>query len=444
MAPKGNTGKDAETLRREIADRVSEYWRLEHAEKPFRPGNDMVPVSGRVFGDTEMLSLVESALDLWLTSGPFDVAFSKRLADFLGRKYVLTVNSGSSANLLALSSLTSPMLEDRALQPGDEVITVAAGFPTTLNPILQNGLRPVFVDIDIPTYNVDAGRLEAALGPRTRAVMLAHTLGNPFDLEAVTAFTKEHGLWLVEDCCDALGSTYGGRLVGTFGDLGTLSFYPAHHITTGEGGVVFTADSTLKRIAESMRDWGRDCWCAPGRENTCKKRFDWQLGNLPAGYDHKYIYSHTGYNFKLTDMQAAVGLAQMDRLQGFIDRRKANFRTLRDGLGDLEDVFVLPQATAGSDPSWFGFLLTVREDAPFERDILLRHLAEKKIGTRLLFGGNLTKQPYMVGRDYRVAGGLENTDAAMTRTFWIGVYPGLTAAMLSYVIDVIHDFVAKA
>jgi CDP-6-deoxy-D-xylo-4-hexulose-3-dehydrase len=352
----------------------------------------------------------------------------------------MTVNSGSSANLVAFSTLTSLKLGDRAIQPGDEVIGVAAAFPTTVNPILQFGAVPVFVDVELGTYNIDASRLEAAIGPKTKAIMLAHTLGNPFNVEAVTAACRKHGLWLVEDCCDALGSTYGGRSVGTFGDIGTLSFYPAHHITMGEGGAVFTNHSELKQIAESFRDWGRDCYCAPGKDNTCGKRFCWKLGGLPEGYDHKYTYSHAGYNLKITDMQAACGLAQLEKAPAFIARRKENFAFLRERLARCEEFLVLPEATANADPSWFGFPLTLRESAPFDRVDLLRYLDEHRVGTRLLFGGNLTRQPYMAGRSFRVAGELPNTEITMTSTFWIGVQPALSSAMLEYAADRISVF----
>jgi CDP-6-deoxy-D-xylo-4-hexulose-3-dehydrase len=355
----------------------------------------------------------------------------------------MLVNSGSSANLLALSCLTSPQLKERQLRPGDEVLTVAAGFPTTVNPIFQNQLVPVFLDVTIPTYGVDVERLEAAIGPRTKAIFMAHTLGNPFDLAAVAACAKKHNLWLIEDCCDALGSTYQGRLAGTFGDLATFSFYPAHHITMGEGGAVLTNSRQLKKLVESFRDWGRDCWCQTGHDNTCRRRFDWKLGELPYGYDHKYTYSHVGYNLKLTDMQAAVGVAQLDKLPDFIRRRRENFRTLHEGLSDLQDVFVLPQATEGSDPSWFGFPIGVRAEAPFGREELLRHLETQRVGTRLLFGGNLLRQPAYQGLNYRVAGELPNSDWVMNRVFWIGVYPGLDAGRVAHQLDAIHRFSAR-
>ena len=428
-------------LRRRIGALVGEYARLAHAPGRFVAGRSAVPVSGKVYGAEEMTALVEASLDFWLTTGRFNDAFEARLRAVLGRKYAMTVNSGSSANLVAVSALTSHLLGDRALRPGDEVITCATGFPTTVNPILQNNLVPVFLDVAVPTYNIDTAGLEAAIGPRTRAIVLAHTLGNPFDLDAVMRVAAAHNLWVVEDCCDALGATYGGRHVGTFGDVGTLSFYPAHHITTGEGGAVFTARAALKRAMESIRDWGRDCWCAPGTDGTCRNRFGQQFGELPFGYDHKYTYSHLGYNLKLSDMQAAVGLAQLDRLDGFIAARRRNFAHLSEGLRPLQDVLILPQATPGSDPSWFGFPLTLREEAPFTRDALLVHLNASRIGTRLLFGGNLVRQPYMRGRSFRIVGDLAQSDRVMHRTFWVGVYPGLGEAAIGYIIDTISDFV---
>jgi CDP-6-deoxy-D-xylo-4-hexulose-3-dehydrase len=429
-----------ETLRRRISALVGEFAELALAPAAFIPGETPVPPSGKALGATELQNMVAASLDGWLTTGRFNEAFEQRLAKFIGVKHAMTVNSGSSANLVAFSTLTSLKLGDRAIQPGDEVIGVAAAFPTTVNPILQFGAVPVFVDVELGTYNIDASRLEAAIGPKTKAIMLAHTLGNPFNVEAVTAACRKHGLWLVEDCCDALGSTYGGRSVGTFGDIGTLSFYPAHHITMGEGGAVFTNHSELKQIAESFRDWGRDCYCAPGKDNTCGKRFCWKLGGLPEGYDHKYTYSHAGYNLKITDMQAACGLAQLEKAPAFIARRKENFAFLRERLARCEEFLVLPEATANADPSWFGFPLTLRESAPFDRVDLLRYLDEHRVGTRLLFGGNLTRQPYMAGRSFRVAGELPNTEITMTSTFWIGVQPALSSAMLEYAADRISVF----
>ncbi|HTP40600.1 MAG TPA: lipopolysaccharide biosynthesis protein RfbH, partial [Steroidobacteraceae bacterium] len=381
-----------------------QYSAIAHRAQKFVPGRSVIPPSGKVIGARELELLVEASLDGWLTTGRFNDAFEERLGAFLGRAFVRTVNSGSSANLVALTALTSPLLGERALRPGDEVITVAAGFPTTVNPILQNGLVPVFVDVTLPTYNIDTTKLAAAFSPRTRAIMIAHTLGNPFDLDAVMAFARQHELWVVEDCCDALGSTYDGRKVGTFGHVGTLSFYPAHHITMGEGGAVFTDDDTLRRAIESVRDWGRDCYCAPGRDNTCGKRFKWQLGDLPPGYDHKYTYSHLGYNLKITDLQAAVGLAQLERLEGFIAARRANFRHLSERLQPIADRLLLPTATPGSDPSWFGFPITLQPGETRSREQLTDFLSKHRIGTRLLFAGNLIRQPYFKDRVHRVSG----------------------------------------
>lgn len=431
---------EASDLRSRILDLVEQYAALSHVPGTFMPGETPVPASGKVIGSQELRSLVDASLDGWLTAGRFNDEFEKKLAEFLGVRHVLTTNSGSSANLLAFSSLTSPKLGARALKPGDEVITVAAGFPTTVNPILQHGMVPVFVDVDIPTYNIDIAQIEAALSPRTRAIMLAHTLGNPYNLSEIMRVVKERDLWLVEDCCDALGSTYDGKLVGTFGHVATVSFYPAHHITMGEGGAVFTHDSVLKRIVESMRDWGRDCYCAPGRDNTCGKRFGWQLGTLPMGYDHKYTYSHLGYNLKITDMQAAVGLAQLNRVRAFIDRRRTNFSRLKQHLLPLSEFLILPEATKNSDPSWFGFPITLRDEAAVTREHLLEYLNQHKIGTRLLFAGNLTRQPYMAGRIFRVSGNLRNTEIIMNNTFWVGLYPGLTESMLDFICDKLGEF----
>ena len=426
-------------LRSRILELVGEYYEAEFARRAFIPGESPIPVSGRVFDAVELRTLVDASLDFWLTTGRFAQQFEREFAAFFGLRDAVLVNSGSSANLLAISSLTSPKLGERRLQPGDEVITSAAGFPTTVNPIVQNGLVPVFVDIEVPTYNVDVSALEAALSPRTRAIILAHTLGNPFDLDAVTAFARRHGLWLIEDCCDAVGSLYRGRRVGSFGDLATVSFYPAHHITMGEGGCVLTDQPLLKTLVESFRDWGRDCWCEPGAQNTCGKRFDWQLGGLPHGYDHKYIYSHIGYNLKATDLQAAVGVAQLGKLAGFIEARRRNFQTLYDGLKPLEEFFILPRATPGADPSWFGFPIAVRPGAPFTRPDVVRFLEGKKIATRSLFGGNLVRQPAYAEVPHRAVGDLANADFAMERVFWIGVYPGLTAPMLDYMLDALRS-----
>ena len=425
-------------LRGKILELVDQYAAEVFAPKVFEPGKTSIPNSGKVIGAGELKNMVEASLDGWLTTGRFNDAFEKRLADFLGVKFALTTNSGSSANLLAFSALTSPKLGDRSVKPGDEIISVAAGFPTTVNPILQYGCVPVFVDVHIPTYNIDITQLEAAISIKTRAIMLAHTLGNPYNLSEVTRIAKKYNLWLIEDCCDALGSTYAGKLVGTFGDVGTLSFYPAHHITMGEGGAVFTNDPTLKQIVESFRDWGRDCYCDPGCDNTCGKRFGWQLGNLPFGYDHKFTYSHMGYNLKISDMQAACALAQMDRLEGFIEARKHNFSYLKNRLQTCQEFLILPEATQNSDPSWFGFPITLREDAGVSRVDLLNYLDQNKIGTRLLFAGNLTRQPYFQGRPHRVSGELKTTDRIMNDTFWIGVFPGLAAPQLDYIAEKIE------
>ena len=430
----------SEQIRQEIDTLIDEYAALKFAPTSFTPGVSAVPPAGKVLGAPEFKNMVAASLDGWLTTGRFNEAFERRLASFLGVKHVLTTSSGSSANLLAFSALTSPELGARAIRPGDEVIGVAAGFPTTVNPILQFGAVPVFVDIDIPTYNVDVSQIEAAVSEKTKAIMLAHTLGNPFNLAEVTRIAKKYDLWLIEDCCDALGSSYDGQLVGSFGDIATLSFYPAHHITMGEGGAVFTNNDQLKRIVESFRDWGRDCYCPPGKDNTCGKRFSRQMGNLPLGYDHKYTYSHLGYNLKISDMQAACALAQMDRLQEFIAKRRQNFTFLQQRLKSCEEFLILPQATPNTEPSWFGFPVTLREDAPLARVDLLKYLDQNKVGTRLLFAGNLTRQPYMIGRNYRVGGSLVNSDVAMNGTFWIGVYPGLTEAHLEFAAAKIETF----
>lgn len=431
-------------LRSQISELVQQYADSAYAPKPFVPGETAVPVSGKVIGANELKMMVDASLDGWLTTGRFNAMFEQRLAQFLGVKYLITVNSGSSANLVAFSALTSPKLGDRAIKQGDEVIGVAAGFPTTVNPILQFGAVPVFVDVDLATHNIDASKIEAAITPKTKAIMLAHSLGNPFNLEVVTALCKKYNLWLVEDCCDALGATYKGQMVGTFGDIGTLSFYPAHHITMGEGGAVFTNNSDLKLIAESFRDWGRDCYCPPGKDNTCDKRFCWtkeQLGgDLPDGYDHKYTYSHLGYNLKISDMQAACALAQMDRVEEFIAQRRANFAYLKKRLQSCADFLHLPEATPDSEPSWFGFPLVVKESSGIKRADLISFLEENKIGTRLLFAGNLTKQPYMAGRNFRVSGDLTNTDIVMNQTFWLGVYPGLSSEHLDYVVGRLEEF----
>lgn len=433
----------SDQLRERIMDLVAEYSVEAFPERKFVRGQSPVPISGRVFDAVDIQHLVDSSLDFWLTTGRFADQFEKEIAQFFRLRSAILVNSGSSANLLAVTCLTSPILREKRLLLGDEVITVATGFPTTVNPIFQNNLVPVFVDVEIPTYNADVNQLEAALSDRTRAVVLAHTLGNPFNIEAVTAFCRKHNLWLIEDCCDAVGATYNGLPAGKFGDLATVSFYPAHHITMGEGGAVLTDNPKLKKLVESFRDWGRDCWCDPGKDNTCGKRFDWQLGELPDGYDHKYTYSHIGYNLKATDMQAAVGVAQMKKLPGFIERRRSNFNFLKEGLSHLQDFFILPEATPNSDPSWFGFPIYVKPEAPFSRDEAVRRLDAHKIGTRLLFGGNLIRQPAYLGHKYRIVGDLRRADEVMRRVFWIGVYPGLTQPMLEYVCDVLTQSCRK-
>jgi CDP-6-deoxy-D-xylo-4-hexulose-3-dehydrase len=431
-------------IRTQISNLVQQYADIAYAPKPFVPGQTTVPVSGKVIGAGELKMMVDASLDGWLTTGRFNTMFEQRLAQFLGVKYLITVNSGSSANLVAFSTLTSPKLGDRAIKQGDEVIGVAAGFPTTVNPIIQFGAVPVFVDVDLATHNIDASKIEAAITPKTKAIMLAHSLGNPFNLDVVTALCKKYNLWLVEDCCDALGATYNGQLVGTFGDIATLSFYPAHHITMGEGGAVFTNNAELKLIAESFRDWGRDCYCPPGKDNTCDKRFCWtkkQLGgDLPDGYDHKYTYSHLGYNLKITDMQAACALAQMDRLGEFIAKRRANFAYLRNRLQSCIEFLYLPETTPNSEPSWFGFPLVLKESSGVKRTDLINFLEQSKIGTRLLFAGNLTKQPYMAGRNFRVSGELTNTDIVMNQTFWLGTFPGLGEPQLDYVVEKLEEF----
>lgn len=431
-------------LRNQIAELVQQYADIAYATKPFVPGESPVQVSGKVIGAKELQLMVDASLDGWLTTGRFNAMFEQRLAKFLGVKHLITVNSGSSANLVAFSTLTSPKLGERAIKQGDEVIGVAAGFPTTVNPIIQFGAVPVFVDVELTTHNIDASKIEAAITQKTKAIMLAHSLGNPFNLDVITALCKKYNLWLVEDCCDALGATYNGQLVGTFGDIATLSFYPAHHITMGEGGAVFTNNAELKLIAESFRDWGRDCYCPPGKDNTCDKRFCWTKkelgGDLPDGYDHKYTYSHLGYNLKITDMQAACALAQMDRLEEFIAKRRANFTYLKNRLANLEQFLHLPEATPNSNPSWFGFPLVLKESAGVKRTDLINFLEQNKIGTRLLFAGNLTKQPYMTGRNFRVSSDLTNTDIVMSHTFWLGTFPGLGNEQLDYIAMKLEEF----
>jgi CDP-4-dehydro-6-deoxyglucose reductase, E1 len=433
----------ADALRQQILELVEQFHDEAYPRAEFVPGKSAVPVSGRVYDGADISMLVDSSLDFWLTTGRFAEQFERLFAEFVGTKHALLCNSGSSANLLALSALTSAKLKERQLKPGDEVLTVAAGFPTTVNPIVQNNLVPVFVDIELGTYDAAPERLAEAIGPRTRAIMLAHTLGNPFDISAVQKLAKEHGLWLIEDNCDALGSKYDGKMTGTFGDLATVSFYPAHHITMGEGGCVLTNSGPLKSLVESFRDWGRDCWCAPGVSNTCGKRFEWQLGDLPYGYDHKYIYSHIGYNLKATDMQAAVGVSQLKKLPAFIEARKKNWNFLKEKLQPYQDFLILPEPTENSDPSWFGFLITLTEKAGFSRPDLVRFLESRRIGTRQLFAGNLTRQPAYREIPHRVVGSLTNTDLVMTNSFWVGVYPGLDEQMLQYVVDCIAEFIKR-
>jgi len=429
-------------LRTSILELVKKYAESSHSSGEFKPGVSTIPPSGKVYGADEMCNLVDASLDFWLTTGRYNEAFEKRFAEFLGVKHVLTTNSGSSANLLAVAALTSPKLKEKALKRGDEVISVAAGFPTTVNPLIQYGMIPVFVDVDIPTYNINASLIEDAITPKTRAIMLAHTLGNPYNLDEIMRLAEKYDLWVIEDCCDALGSTYNDQLVGTFGDIATFSFYPAHHITMGEGGAVVTNNGKLKLLIESFRDWGRDCFCDPGKDDTCGKRFCWKLGELPEGYDHKYIYSHIGYNLKITDMQAAIALAQMDRLPEFVAKRKENFRFLAEKLSGLEAFMIMPKALKASDTSWFGFPITLREGGGARVDFL-RFLDKKKVGTRMLFAGNLIRQPYFEGLEYRVHGELNNTDKIMNNTFWIGLYPGLDKEMLEYTVSCMNDYFSQ-
>jgi CDP-6-deoxy-D-xylo-4-hexulose-3-dehydrase len=439
------TAEEAARLRAEILAKVREYHDVAFGgTRPFEPGTSRVAYASRVFDEREMMNLVDSSLDFWLTYGRYSIAFEKGMADYLGMKHALLVNSGSSANLLALAALTSDRLGERALRPGDEVITVAAGFPTTVAPILQYGAVPVFVDVELGTYNIDVSQLEAALSPRTKAIMLAHTLGNPFDIGAVRSFCDAHGLWLIEDNCDALGSEYRGRKTGTFGDIGTSSFYPPHHMTMGEGGAVYTDNDELATIMLSMRDWGRDCVCPSGKDNACGKRFAQQFGTLPFGYDHKYVYSEFGYNLKATDMQAAIGVAQLEKLPEFTAARRRNYAYLREALRPLEDVLIMPEATEGADPSWFGYLMTVREGTGVTRDELVAALERAKVQTRMLFAGNIVRQPAFdrmreSGEGYRVVGELTSTDRIMRDAFWIGVYPGMTEEMLGYMASVIRS-----
>jgi CDP-6-deoxy-D-xylo-4-hexulose-3-dehydrase len=436
--------KRIDEIRLSIANLVDEFTKINSVSEPFCPGHSEVPVSGKVIDSSETKNMIEACLDGWLTTGRFNSLFEQKLAQFIGVKHLITVNSGSSANLVAFSALTSPSLKGRAIKPGDEVIGVAAGFPTTVNPIIQFGAVPVFVDIELASHNIDASKIESAISPKTKAIMLAHSLGNPFNVEVITELCKKYNLWLIEDCCDALGATYAGKMVGTFGDIGTLSFYPAHHITMGEGGAVFTNNAELKKIAESFRDWGRDCYCPTGKDNTCNKRFCWKKedlgGQLPDGYDHKYIYSHLGYNLKITDMQAACALAQLEKLEHFIQIRRRNFQYLKKRLISVAEFIHLPEATKNSDPSWFGFAMVVKESDYFCRASLIEYLNNNKIGTRLLFAGNLTKQPYMTDKNYRISGSLKNTDIAMRQTFWVGVYPGLEEPQLDFIATKIEEY----
>lgn len=439
---KSNLGIDMSKtdIRNKIQSLVEDYAKLEFSEKIFIPGETVIPPSGKKIGVKELQNMVNASLDGWLTTGRFNEAFEKKLADFIGVKHLITVNSGSSANLVAFSSLTSPRLKDRAVKKGDEVIGVAAGFPTTVNPIIQFGAIPVFVDVDMNTHNIDADLIEKAITPKTKAIMLAHTLGNPFNLRKVKEICNKYNLWLVEDCCDALGATFDGKMVGTWGDIATLSFYPAHHMTMGEGGAVFMNDPLLKLIAESFRDWGRDCYCAPGKDDTCGKRFDQQFGSLPDGYDHKYVYSHLGYNLKITDMQAACGLAQLESLEAFIQKRRENFNYFYERLNALQDFLELTTPTEGSNPSWFGFPITIKESSGVKRVDLTKYLDQYKIGSRLLFAGNLTNQPYFENIDYRISGDLKNTDRTMKQTFWLGVQPSLDKEHYDFIASKLEEF----
>ena len=426
-------------MREEVLSKVRQFYQ-EKDPRVITPGKDYIPVSGKVMDEEDMVNLVDASLDMWLTAGRYHDQFEKEFAKIMEQKFCLMVNSGSSANLLAFAALTSPKLKERQIKAGDEVITVAAGFPTTVNPIVQHGCVPVFIDVQLGTYQMDINQLEQALSEKTKAVMVAHTLGNVFDVEKVKSFCDKHGLWLIEDCCDAVGAKFNGKMAGTFGDLATTSFYPAHHITTGEGGAVLTNDPQLKKIVESFRDWGRDCWCPPGKDDTCGKRFGWNLGELPDEYDHKYIYSHIGYNLKVTDMQAAVGVSQLKKLNGFVEKRNNNFKFLSEALSECEDKLILPKATESATPSWFGFPITVKEDVGFTRNALTQYLEKHGVGTRMLFGGNLLKQPLYQGIEKRVIGDLENTNAIMNQTFWIGVWPGLDVEHLEYIVQKIKDF----
>ena len=432
--------KRADEIKQQIETLIEEHYNLMHIPQPFVAGETPCPVSGRVYDAKDMMNLNEANLDFWLTSGRFNEAFQAKICNRMSAKSALTVNSGSSANLVAMTSLTTSFMGERQLKPGDEVITCATGFPTTVNPIIQNNLVPVFLDVQVPTYNMDCTKLEEAITPKTKAIMIAHSLGNPFDLETICEIAEKHNLFLIEDCCDALGATFNDKSVGSFGEIGTLSFYPAHHITTGEGGAVFTRNNKIKRAMECIRDWGRDCWCEPGEDNTCKKRFDWLLGQLPHGYDHKYIYSHCGYNLKITDMQASIGCSQFDKLDYFIKCRQQNFDRLYNGLQDLEEYIMLPETLPQSKPSWFGFPISLRSGIAGEREKLVQHLNENLIGTRLLFGSNLVRQPYFKNVEHRVVGNLTGSDFVTENSFWIGVYPGLTNEHIDYMLEVIHQW----
>ena len=432
--------KTQRKIRQEILKKVIEYFRAREKKVKFIPGKTLIKYAGRVYDEKEMINLVDASLDFWLTAGRYAKEFEKEFAQFLRVKYCLLTNSGSSANLLAISALTSPLLKERRLKPGDEVITIACGFPTTLNPIIQNNLVPVFIDVDLGTYNIQADKIEEAITEKTKAIFVAHTLGNPVNLDKIMEIVKKYNLWFCEDNCDSLGSKYKEKYTGTFGHISTCSFYPAHHITMGEGGAVLTDDPLLHRIILSFRDWGRDCWCEPGHDNTCGKRLSQKFGKLPFGYDHKYIYSHIGYNLKITDMQAAVGVAQLEKLPRFIEARRKNFAFLYENLKKYEKYFVLPQTTKDSEPSWFGFPVLVKEDAPFTRADIVNYLEENKIATRMLFGGNLTKQPAYQSVEYRILGSLKNTDLVMNNLFWIGVYPGLTKEKLEFIDGIIEKF----
>jgi CDP-6-deoxy-D-xylo-4-hexulose-3-dehydrase len=429
-------------LKEKILKLVDQFSKEKFTKVDFVPGESSVPVSGKVLNNEELKFMVEASLDGWLTTGRFNKEFEKKIAEFIGAKLAITVNSGSAANLVAFMTLTSPKLKERAILPGDEVISVAAGFPTTINPIIQFGAVPVFIDIDIPTYNIKVDDIESAITKKTKAIMIAHALGNPFNIKKIREICDKYNLWLIQDSCDALGAKFDGKPLGYYGDIGTVSFYPAHHITMGEGGLVFTNSIKLKKIAESFRDWGRDCYCETGKDNTCNKRFDWQLGNLPKGYDHKYTYTHMGYNLKITDMQAACGLAQLNKLEKFIKKRVENFNYLHNLFSKLNDYFILPKKTEGSEPSWFGFLLTIKDDK-IKRNELLKFLDEKKIGTRLFFAGNVTKQPYMIDKKFLIHSNLNNTDIAMNNSFWVGVYPGLEKEHLDYIYNSVCEFLKK-